>query len=411
MVLLAALTALPLVAAPAQDGPTDEQLAGAIDAAVALLLERQESYEKDRPVGTLPEDELEAWQAGERERLSELYGAKDAAEWPYEGVYRVRGGVIPSGYRVGGTSIVCDTLLRAGAEGESAEAVEAAVERSVDFVLDMIKSDKGMAIGPKRGYDVRGWGHAYALQFSLTLREVGPSKLRKSVKVKRAIEECIERIEANQTAMGGWNYANDRAVSPFMTGATLLILFEAREAGHDVDGDMVERALDALQACRTEAVSYAYSGKARGDVLMPGSSARSACAELALYKAGRSDADELRKAVVGFFEGYDDLLVRKSQQGTHVGKYGIAPYYFFFGHTYAALAIEELPEAERDAHRAELRRLIWSTRDDDGSWNDRVFPRTASYSTAMIVQALQAPERGAFAGWESSKKARRKRSR
>mgnify|MGYP003334907252 CR=1 FL=1 len=28
MVLLAALTALPLVAAPAQDGPTDEQLAG-----------------------------------------------------------------------------------------------------------------------------------------------------------------------------------------------------------------------------------------------------------------------------------------------------------------------------------------------------------------------------------------------
>ena len=124
---------------------------------------------------------------------------------------------------------------------------------------------------------------------------------------------------------------------------------------------------------------------------MPGSSARSACAELALYKAGRSDADALRKAVVGFFEGYDDLLVRKSQQGTHVGKYGIAPYYFFFGHTYVALAIEELPEAERDAHRAELRRLIWSTRNDDGSWNDRVFPRSAAYGTAVTVLAFTEP--------------------
>ena len=415
MLLLATLSAMTLAIAPAQEperkGPTDEQLSEAIDAAVALLLERQESYEADRPVGTLPDDELESWQEGERERLAGLYGDKDAAEWPYEGVYRVRGGIIPSGYRVGGTSIVCDTLLRAGAGGEDAEALEEAVERSADFVLDMIKRDKGMAIGPKRGYDVRGWGHAYALQFFLTLREVGPSKLKKSSKIKGSIKELIKRLEANQTAMGGWNYANDRAVSPFMTGSTLLILFDAKEAGHDVDEDMVERALDALEACRTEAVSYAYSGKARGEVLMPGSSARSACAELALYKAGRSDADELRKAVVGFFEGYDDLLVRKSQQGTHVGKYGIAPYYFFFGHTYVALAIEELPEAERDAHRAELRRLIWSTRNDDGSWNDRVFPRTASYSTAMILQALQAPERGAFAGWESSAKAKKKRRR
>ena len=88
---------------------------------------------------------------------------------------------------------------------------------------------------------------------------------------------------------------------------------------------MNETALDALAKGRTEAVSYAYSGAARGSVKMPGSSARSAAAELALYKAGRSNMDELRKAVDGFFVGWDDLLKRKSKQGTHKGPYGIAP--------------------------------------------------------------------------------------
>ena len=58
--------------------------------------------------------------------------------------------------------------------------MEAAVERSVDFVLDMIKSDKGMAIGPKRGYDVRGWGYAYGLLFlsKLKVAKLVPSERR-----------------------------------------------------------------------------------------------------------------------------------------------------------------------------------------------------------------------------------------
>jgi len=141
---------------------------------------------------------------------------------------------------------------------------------------------------------------------------------------------------------------------------------------------------------------------------MPGSSARSACAELALFKAGRSDVDALRVSVTGFFEGWEDLLDRKSKQGTHKGAYGIAPYYFFFGHTYAALAIEELPEAERAAQRAELARLIWKTRDGDGSWNDRIFSRTSSYSTAMVVLALQAPTRKPNAAWSGAEAAKGK---
>ena len=396
--------------APQDEAPTLAEIDRAVAASIDYLLNSQESYVADPAVGSLPDDKLEGWQVKERKRLNKLQGKKGAAEWPYEGVYRVgRDRKIPSGYRVGGTAIVCDTLLRSGATGARARKVGEAVERSLDFIMEMIESDGEMALGPKKGYDVRGWGHAYALQLMLTVLDTGA--FEKGDRAERAaamIPVLIERLAANQTAMGGWNYASDRTVSPFMTGSTLLMLYEAQARGYEVDPAMIEQALDALEEGRTEAVSYAYSGEAARAVPMPGSSARSACAELALFKAGRSDVDALRISVTGFFEGWEDLLDRKSKQGTHKGAYGIAPYYFFFGHTYAALAIEELPEAERAAQRAELARLIWKTRDGDGSWNDRIFPRTSSYSTAMVVLALQAPTRKPNAAWSGAEAAKGK---
>ena len=92
-----------------------------------------------------------------------------------------------------------------------------------------------------------------------------------------------------------------------------------------------------------------------------------------------------------------------------MGPYGIAPYYFFFGHTFAAHAIEELPK-ERAARRDELAEVLWRTREENGSWNDRIFPRTASYSAAAAMMALGAKDHGAFAEWDPapSKKKRRR---
>lgn len=380
----------------------DVEASDAVQTAIAFLLGTQEAYVVDPPVGSLPPKELSGWQERESKRLAGLRKEGEGAEWPYEGVYRVKpDGRIPPGYRVGGTSIVCEALLRTVTDEAQLKESNAAISRSLAFVLDMIDNDEQMAIGPKRGYDVRGWGHAYALQFLLLAKEKGVvTDDEQMAHVEKTIPELISRLDANQTKMGGWNYAGDADVSPFMTGSTLLILFEAKKAGYEVDGAMIEKALDALEANRQEDGVYVYSGKVRREEKMPASSARSSVAELALFKAGRSDVDGLRQAVDGFFVGWDDLLDRKSKQGTHKGAYSIAPYYFFFGHTYAALAIEELPEKEAKARRTELAGLLWKTREEDGSWNDRIFPRTASYSTAMSVLALTAPDRPKYPTWK-----------
>jgi hypothetical protein len=47
-----------------------------------------------------------------------------------------------------------------------------------------------------------------------------------------------------------------------------------------------------------------------------------------------------------------------------------------------------LPEEERAKERERLLKIIVKTRDADGTWNDRVFPRSRSYGTSMIVRAL-----------------------
>jgi hypothetical protein len=79
---------------------------------------------------------------------------------------------------------------------------------------------------------------------------------------------------------------------------------------------------------------------------------------------------------------------RRAKPGTHEGPYLIAPYYFYYGHRYAAQAVELFPESERAKERRRLFELALKTRNKDGTWNDRVFPRARAYGTAMIVLSL-----------------------
>jgi len=410
--LLTLVLALPVVAPSVDDEPSEKKAAAtvaaapdeagvdaAFAAAVAFLLSTQEDYVADPPVRPMPDERVPGWQERESARLAEQR-AEDGpgAEWPYQGVYRVQVGrevVIPSGYRVGGTAIVCEALLAApGFDAD--EARVAALTRALDFQFEMLAPEGGdpfMAPGPKEGYDVRGWGHAQALALFLRVlardEEAAFPTAEQRESLAALVPHLVHCIAVNEEDGGGWNYAGG-SVSPFMTATTLDALMDARDAGFEVDAALIERALDAIEANRADNGAFAYAGPVRGRVAMHGSSARSAAAELVLVRGGRSDADRLHAAVLGFFDGWDELLVRKSQQGTHVGPYGIAPYYFMYGHTWAARAIAALDEERRPALRERLLEHLWRTREDGGVWNDRIFPRSASYGTAMAVLALAA---------------------
>lgn len=358
--LLVALALLEVPAAAQEAKPTDSQTA--IARGVEIILTMQEGEEKD--------------------------------QWPYEGVYRVRG-AIPIGYQVGGTAIAGNALILAPGYEDDHERQEA-IRRGATFIVNSI-DHKLMSHHFKARYDVRGWGYAYGLNHLLQLKKLKLVPNGLNDQIEAAIRFFIDGIETTSIPeRGGWNYARRAGFdkpgppSPFMTGSTLQALYEAVAQGYRVNDKVITAGLDALEAARTPIGSFVYSGDRgnRSRAAVPGATGRMAIAESTLFLAGRSSIDRVRSSVDAFIVHWKWLDARRAKNGTHKPPYGIAPYYFYYAHYYAAQAVELLPENERQEYRNHIKELLFSVQLEDGSWNDRVFPRTANYSTAMAIQAL-----------------------
>jgi hypothetical protein len=342
--------------------------------------------------------------------LLEAQEGPSRAEWPYEGVYRV-GGEIPVGYRIGGTGIVGECLVRT--PGYAADAArQAAVERACRYVCDGIREPL-MDPDYDAGYDVRGWGYCYGARFLLVLRGAKAFPKGMEADAEAALRWYLDAMQRTEIPeVGGWNYARQPGIetpcpaSPFMTAPCLQVLFEARAQGLAVDDAVVARALAALERCRAGDGNFAYSAQRQTKEpsrSMPGAIGRMVCGETVLLRAGRSDAARVRAAVDAFLEHWRQLEVRRKKTGTHVGPYGVAPYYFFFGFWHASDAVESLPEGERGEYRRRLAQLLFAVRDADGTWDDRVFPRTRNFGTAMALLSLQRPSLPAPAAWTAAK--------
>lgn len=330
------------------------------------------------------------------------------SEWPYEGVYRV-GGQIPVGYRVGGTAIVAMSLLEAPGYAEDGRR-RAAVERAAKFVCGAIEHPLMSPDTYQGGYDVRVWGHIYGLHLLVELKKRGAIPKPLAEPAERAIAyylQGLKKLEITPGTPGGWNYASEKTAAPFVTGPALMALFAARAQGYAVDDGLVARGLDSLERSRGAQGTVVYSGAAgarsgQGDSV-PGAMGRMCVTESVLLLAGRGGVERVRNAVDKFIEHWAEFDKRRTMTGTHVPPYMVAPYYFMYGHRYAALAVELLPEAERAGYRERLNRLMFSVRSEDGSWTDRVFKRTANFGTAFALHALLAPAVGKPAGWAPPK--------
>lgn len=341
------------------------------------------------------------------ERILSMQEGEGGAEWPYEGVYRVRGR-IPEGYRVGGTAIVAEALLTMPGYAKDA-ARQQAVARATAFICAKT-AEPLLSVGTYQGgYDVRAWGACYAARFLLALRADGAVPQDQATEVDRALRwylDTLQKLEIPQT--GGWNYAREPGAetpsraSPFMTAPCLQVLFTADRQGLPVDAAVVRRGLDALERCRTDAGNFAYSASEQTrepSRSIPGAVGRMVSGEMALLLGGRGSPERVADAIDAFVRHWDQLERRRARTGTHVPPYGVAPYYFQFAHWYAAQAAELLDGERRDECRRRVAALTWATRAPDGTWNDRVFPRSAAFGTATSLMALRAGAAGPSASW------------
>ncbi len=293
------------------------------------------------------------------------------------------------------------TLALMGAE-ETPERRDA-LERALRFVLE--------AERPRRGnhWDIdNNWTALYVtilLEQAARDRRFQGEPWRSRIAARGA--EYLGHLRDQQDPLGGWGYYEGPVVSrrptwstSFSTACVVPALVGAKELGWPVDPKMLQRAIEYVQRCALPNGAYEYDlrpiprisgGESINDV--KGSLGRIQVCGWARHRAGdpRATHETLREGLRRFFADHRFLDVARMKPIPHEAYYANAGYFYFFGHYYAALAIECLPEAEREPLHARLRAEILKAQGADGQCIDFVGSfYSYTYATGFAALALQA---------------------
>jgi len=286
---------------------------------------------------------------------------------------------------------------------EETEPRRAALERSLEWLL--------AAPIPGRGnhWDIDCswsglWGFNAMVAAAQDPRFAGE---RWKGRIAARAEDLYLLLEKNQEPLGGWGYYEGPVVSrrptwstSFSTACVIPALVEAQGLGWPIDPKVTARALEYVRRCRLPNGAYTYDlqpipwvgGESINQI--KGSLGRMQVCNWARRRAGdkRLTDEELRSGLQAFFDEHRFLDAARLKPIPHEAWYANAAYFYFFGHYHAALAINELPAAEREAWhrklRAELVKVQWA----DGSSLD--FPNLSCMQVAGTSFSILALEAG-----------------
>ncbi len=227
-------------------------------------------------------------------------------------------------------------------------------------------------------------------------------------KLEKRGRELYTLLEKNQTPEGGWGYYEGPVVSrrptwatSFSTATVIPALVLARDRlSWGVDAKLVERAVEYVRRCALPNGAYEYDlnpvprisgGEMINDV--KGSLGRIQVCNLARRAAGdpRVTDDVLRRGLQRFLDDHRFLDAARLKPIPHESWYQNAAYFYNFGHCYASLVVNELPEAERESWHAKLRPHFVKVQFADGSTYDFIGNGWAEASgTSFLALALQA---------------------
>lgn len=218
---------------------------------------------------------------------------------------------------------------------------------------------------------------------------------------------CVDFLVANQVPGGGWGYYDDppytarpKWATSFSTACVVPALAGALRRGWLSDPDVVRRAVRYVARCRLPNGAYEYdlnpiprvpAGEHINQI--QGSLGRIQVCNWALREVGETSItdERLREGLRAFFDEHRYLDAARLRPIPHEAYFANAGYFYFFGHYYAALAINLLPQGEREALHARLRPHLVKALRPDGSTTDFL---DAKYdvlaSTAFLALALDA---------------------
>ena len=231
------------------------------------------------------------------------------------------------------------------------------------------------------------WSHAFGIQALVSLHNSKFSEQDKD-SIKKLIIQQTQMLEKYESIDGGWGYYDFNAQTKqpsgssisFVNGTVLIALKEAVSIGIKIPSKTVSKAIQAIQRQRLPDHSYLYGEylkyRPRRGINRPaGSLGRSHACNLALQLWGDSSitAKVHKICLDRLFERNGWLDVARKRPIPHESWFAVAGYFFYYGHLYASLCIEQLPPKERILYKEKLIQVLLPLQEKNGSWWDFLF--------------------------------------
>ncbi|HEV7221687.1 MAG TPA: prenyltransferase/squalene oxidase repeat-containing protein [Pirellulales bacterium] len=301
------------------------------------------------------------------------------------------------GFRAAVTALCVSALVEV--QDERPE-VEQAIERGENWLFENLPDVRRASTDTM--YNV--WTHGYSIQTLLRMLERRPDDAQRRAKIAELIASQYDYLSRYESVDGGWGYYDFRSrtqkpgsSSTSFVDATVLIAFdEAKRAGFPPPEKLVKRAIRSLERQRKPDFSYVYGEYLKLQPMHPvnrpgGSLGRSQACNLALRRWGdeRITDDVLKTWLERLFARNLWLDIGRKRPIPHESWFFVAGYFFYYGHYYAALCIEELPTPERPRYQAMLAALLLRLQEKDGSWWDYpLYNYHQQYGTAFALMSL-----------------------
>jgi len=377
----------PLAVTAPKPEPVETPAAGKIDAALArgieFLLARQE------PNGS--------WGSPRRTKGLNIYA-------PVPGAHQA--------FRAAVTSLCVAALIETGGDDPR---VAGALDRAEEWMLEhvpKVRRANSAAI-------YNNWAHPYAVQALVRMHWRREGHPERQERIRQLIEQQIDMIGRYECVGGGWCYYDFRhgtqrpgsRSASFVTSTVLVALADARDLGVDVPRRLVERGMESIRRQRKPDFSYLYGGglwiAPMHSINRPGGSlGRSQACNVAMRLWGdEAVTDKVLSAWLDrLFARNLWLDLGRKRPIPHESWFAVAGYFFYYGHYYAALCIEQLPASERGFYQDHLATVLLRLQEKDGSWWDYPFyDYHQQYGTAFALMTLGRCRRGAE-GWKPAAK-------
>ncbi|MGM0490166.1 MAG: prenyltransferase/squalene oxidase repeat-containing protein [Planctomycetota bacterium] len=381
------LSATTLADKPASDDASEAPSMEAVPKPEPVPMPEADKIERamDRGIQFLLDDQNEngSWGTPERTKNLNIYA-------PVPGAHHA--------FRTAVTALCLSSLI----EMESDRAdIQRAIDRGEAWMMEHLPELRRAT--PAAIYNV--WGHGYAIQALVRMRERHADEPDKQERITELIRLQYDYLDRYETVDGGWGYYDfdvgaktpAGSTTSFVSAAVLVAFDEARDIGVSPPEKLTQRAIDSILRQQKPDFSYLYGEylkyrPMRGINRPAGSLGRSQACNLALRLWGDERVtDQVLKNWLNRLVARNGWLsIGRKRPIPHESWFQVAGYFYYFGHYYAALCIEQLDEDDQHDFQAHLATILLKLQEKDGSWWDfPLYNYHQQYGTAFALMSLK----------------------